>query len=72
MAGEKYEVEIEKPEDDLFVGIVYFWQVGYTAPEEIGRTNRKGMRPDVIEEAKGIARRHRDGNERVVLDLDED
>lgn len=75
MADEKYETEIKEPEDGLFVGVVYFWQTGFTAPQEVGHTKPKGMYPDVEEEAKAIARRHRaerrGENRRVVLNLDD-
>lgn len=75
MADERYETEIQEPEDGLFVGVVYFWQPGYTAGEQIGTTRPKGMKPDVVEEANRLARQHRaerrGENERVVLDLDD-
>jgi hypothetical protein len=74
MADERYETEIEQRGDGTFVGVVYFWQTGYTGREEIRRTQPKAMRATVVEEAEGIARRHRakrkGENERVILDLD--
>jgi hypothetical protein len=69
----EYEVQIVEEEPGGFRGAV-FARDGAGLSQHVGSTRLHGVKPRLVEEAKSIARAHRDAHspEIVKLDLDED